>query len=116
MMVHNPKNILASQWLIQLFHSETRLNEFRSVTARKDDANPIQSIFDHRISQKGHKRPLRHSRPQYVPQGHTTLVSRISVQGGILTKNQISVQGGILIKILEYRVKTGNFINNKKDF
>ena len=25
-------------------------------------------------------------------------------------KNQISVQGGILIKILEYRVKTGNFI------
>ena len=31
-------------------------------------------------------------------------------------KNQISVQGGILIKILEYRVKTGNFINDKKDF
>ena len=31
-------------------------------------------------------------------------------------KNQISVQGGILIKILEYRVKTGIFINNKKDF
>ena len=31
-------------------------------------------------------------------------------------KNQISVRGGILIKILEYRVKTGNFINNKKDF
>ena len=31
-------------------------------------------------------------------------------------KNQISVQGGILIKILEYRVKTGNFIDNKKDF
>ena len=31
-------------------------------------------------------------------------------------KNQISVQGGILIKILEYRVKTGNFINNKKNF
>ena len=31
-------------------------------------------------------------------------------------KNQISVQGGILMKILEYRVKTGNFINNKKDF
>ena len=30
-------------------------------------------------------------------------------------KNQISVQGGILIKILEYRVKTGTFINNKKD-
>ena len=29
-------------------------------------------------------------------------------------KNQISVQGGILIKILEYRVKTGNVINNKK--
>ena len=31
-------------------------------------------------------------------------------------KNQISVQGGILIKILDYRVKTGNFINDKKDF
>ena len=31
-------------------------------------------------------------------------------------RNQISVQGEILIKILEYRVKTGNFINNKKDF
>ena len=31
-------------------------------------------------------------------------------------KNQISVQSGILFKILEYRVKTGNFINNKKDF
>ena len=31
-------------------------------------------------------------------------------------KNQVSVQGGILIKILEYRVKTGNFINNKKGF
>ena len=31
-------------------------------------------------------------------------------------KNQISVQGGILIKILECMVKTGNFINNKKDF
>ena len=31
-------------------------------------------------------------------------------------KNQISVQGGILIKILECRVKTGNFINNEKDF
>ena len=28
-------------------------------------------------------------------------------------KNQISLQGGILIKILEYRVKTGNFINDK---
>ena len=27
-------------------------------------------------------------------------------------KNQISVQGGIWIKILEYRVKTGNFIDN----
>ena len=31
-------------------------------------------------------------------------------------KNQISVQGGILIQVLEYKVKTGNFINNKKDF
>ena len=31
-------------------------------------------------------------------------------------KNQISVQGGILIKILEYRIKTGNFINKKKNF
>ena len=31
-------------------------------------------------------------------------------------KNKIIVQGGILIKILEYRVKTGNFINDKKDF
>ena len=31
-------------------------------------------------------------------------------------KNQISVQGGILIKILECRVKTGNFIQNKRDF
>ena len=30
-------------------------------------------------------------------------------------KNQISVQDGIFIKILEYRVKTGHFINNKKD-
>ena len=30
-------------------------------------------------------------------------------------KNQISVQGGILIKILECRVKTGNFIHNKRD-
>ena len=30
-------------------------------------------------------------------------------------KNQISVQGGILIKIQEYRVKTGYFIDNKKD-
>ena len=39
-----------------------------------------------------------------------TLVSRISVQA------RISKQGGILIKILEYRVKTGNIINNKKDF
>ena len=29
-------------------------------------------------------------------------------------KNQISVQGGILIKTLEYRVKTGYFIDNKK--
>ena len=29
-------------------------------------------------------------------------------------KNQIIVQGGI--KLLEYRVKTGNFNNNKKDF
>ena len=28
-------------------------------------------------------------------------------------KNQISVQGGILIKILECRVKNGNFIHNK---
>ena len=31
-------------------------------------------------------------------------------------KNQISVQGGILIKKLECRVKTGNFIHNKRDF
>ena len=31
-------------------------------------------------------------------------------------KNQISVQGGILIKTLEYRVKTGYFIDNKKEF
>ena len=30
-------------------------------------------------------------------------------------KHQISVQGGILIKILECRVKTGNFIHNKRD-
>ena len=30
-------------------------------------------------------------------------------------KNQISVQGGILIKILECRVKTGNFIHNKRE-
>ena len=29
-------------------------------------------------------------------------------------KNQISVQGGILKKILEYRVKTGYFIDNEK--
>ena len=29
-------------------------------------------------------------------------------------KNQISVQGGILIKILDYRAKTGYFIDNKK--
>ena len=44
-----------------------------------------------------------------------TLVSRISVQGGILTNDQISEQGGILIKILECRVKTGNLIHNKRD-
>ena len=31
-------------------------------------------------------------------------------------KNKMSIQGGILIKILEYRVKTSNFIDNKKDF
>ena len=31
-------------------------------------------------------------------------------------KKQISVQGGILIKILECRVKTGNFIHNRRDF
>ena len=31
-------------------------------------------------------------------------------------KIQISVQGGILIKILECRVKTGNFIHNRRDF
>ena len=31
-------------------------------------------------------------------------------------KNQISIQGGILIKILECRVKAGNFIHNKRDF
>ena len=30
-------------------------------------------------------------------------------------KNQISVQGEILIKILECRVKTGNFDHNKRD-
>ena len=41
-----------------------------------------------------------------------TLVSRISVQA------RISVQGGILLKILkkEYRVKTGYFIHDKRDF
>ena len=36
--------------------------------------------------------------------------------GWTFDKNQISVQGGILIKIVECRVKTGNFINNKRDF
>ena len=35
--------------------------------------------------------------------------------GNNFDKNQISVQGGILIKILECRVKTGNFIHNKRD-
>ena len=51
--------------------------------------------------------------------------ARISVQGGILKKKinkhrggnfdkkLISVQGGVLIKILEHRVKTGNFIDNR---
>ena len=36
--------------------------------------------------------------------------------GWTFDKNQISVEGGILIKILEYRVKAGVFIDNKKDF
>ena len=35
--------------------------------------------------------------------------------GWNFNKNQISVRGGILIKILECRVKTGNFIHNKRD-
>ena len=30
-------------------------------------------------------------------------------------KNQISVQGGILFKILDCRVKTGNFVHNKRE-
>ena len=49
-------------------------------------------------------RPLKPGPSQWP-----TLVSRISVQA------RISVQGGILIKILECRVKTGNFIHNKRD-
>ena len=35
--------------------------------------------------------------------------------GWNFNKNQISVQGGILIKILECRVKTSNFVHNKRD-
>ena len=48
-----------------------------------------------------------------VPNKLTDLNKRT---GWNFDKNQISVQVGILIKILEYRVKTGNLINNKKDF
>ena len=35
--------------------------------------------------------------------------------GNFDKKKQISVHGGILIKILKCRVKTGNFIHNKRD-
>ena len=48
-----------------------------------------------------------------LPNKHTGQNKRT---GWNFDKNQISVQGGILIKILEYRVKTGYFIDNKKDF
>ena len=38
---------------------ETRLNEFGSMTARKDDTSPIKSIFYNKRLQKGHIRPCK---------------------------------------------------------
>ena len=44
---------------ITLKQEETRPNEFRSMTARKDGRSPVKSISCYKKPQKGHKRPQK---------------------------------------------------------